>query len=251
MRKLLTTNIGSTSAMPVKSGTLDHLQLANQELFDAIGRSIVGNVYDSTKVYIIYGCVNTGVSANYIISAGCVFYNGEFYQVDATSFTAAGGQIAVATIGITYNLTNADPVTFTDGATHSVHQIRKMAIASAASGSGIADFVNFIPVLEARRYVGTAGNPAFQNSWHNVASTENLNFRKSKGKVYISGVIANPSGPSIDTVCFTLPADYTPSVMKVIAISGGNAIIDTSGNVTLLLSSGTNIYVSDISFLLE
>jgi len=143
MRKLLTNFVVPGIAQPIKSGTLDHLQLAYQEALTALGRSQIGKDYDPTKVYVLYGCVNSDTAPNYDISAGAVFFNGEVYLVDATVFVAA--DTAVGTVTVSYFASAiADPVTFTDGIAHNVHEIKKMVIADAASGSGDADFEDWV-----------------------------------------------------------------------------------------------------------
>lgn len=145
MRKLITTFITSGANQPIKQGTLDHLQLAYAEAFNALGQSKVGVNYDATKVYILSGCANTGSGANYIISAGAVFYNGEIYLVDAATFTLTGSNVATGTVTATFfAAANADPVDFTDGSSHNVHQINKVVIGQGLSGSGTANYLDFI-----------------------------------------------------------------------------------------------------------
>lgn len=141
MRHLKTTDITDTNALPVKSGTLDHLQLAYAEAIAEAVKGFIGSAYDSTKVYLLHGCVNSGSGSSYVISAGSVFFNGEVYLVDAASFTIAGSNVAVGSIftGIFADAT-ADPVTFTDGVARNIHQIKKIAYAAALSGSGAGDF---------------------------------------------------------------------------------------------------------------
>ena len=144
MRKLDISNIGNTTGMPIKGGTLEHLQLAYQEVLNAVAQNLIGKSMDATKCYILYGCVNSGAGQVYNISAGAVFFNGEVYLVDAASFTAPAGQVAVATIVTTQYVTNADPVLFTNGNTYNVHNIRKIQIAAGLAGSGVCDYSAFL-----------------------------------------------------------------------------------------------------------
>lgn len=144
MKKLITTSISNTVGFPVKSGTLDFLQLAYQEALTAISKNIIGSLgYSTSTVYILYGCVNSGSGSSYIISAGAVFYNGEVYLVPAATFTVSGGDVAIATLVTLQYSTNADPVVFTDGSSKSVHNIRQVVITDGSTGSGISDFSNF------------------------------------------------------------------------------------------------------------
>ena len=144
MRKINEAQITSTSAMFYKQGTWSHLQKAYIEPIAEIVKTIIGAGYSDTEVYVLNGCVNTGSGSTYTISAGSVFYNGEVYLVDATSFTVSTGT-AVATIVTTQNTTdyNADPCLFSDGVYKNVHDINKVVIAEAATGTGISDYANF------------------------------------------------------------------------------------------------------------
>ena len=144
MRKVKTTDISASVGMPFKSGTLTHLQLAYQEALTALSKHQLGTV-NNTTAYVLYGCVNSGDLTNYEISAGAVYYNGEIYLVPAAVFSVVGGNVAVGTITTTYYTSaSADPVTFTDTVPHNVHEIRQIVIASHVSGSGTANYSNFI-----------------------------------------------------------------------------------------------------------
>lgn len=155
MRNLNVSNVSASIGLPVKSGTLIHLQLAYREVLAGIGKAITGTGYDPTKVYILNGCVNSGSGSNYNISAGVVFFNGEVYLVDAATFTISGPNVAVGIVTKTYFTgANADPVQFTDGVTRTIHEIWKMVPQSGLSGSGAANFLSWvqlnlnIPTLE-------------------------------------------------------------------------------------------------------
>jgi hypothetical protein len=197
MRKIDVSHIGSTVGMPVKSGTLVHLQLAYQEALNALAQSQIGSNYDSSKVYILYGCVNSGSGSTFTISAGAVFYNGEVYLVDAVSFTASG--TAVGTIGTTHFGTNADPVTFTDSSTASVHQIRKMVIADATSGSGVADYVNWIT----------------RNGWiESTAALTGVSFAGVTGSV-TSAIMTTSKKDSVLTLNFSISISVTSGTAMI------------------------------------
>lgn len=86
-----------------------------------------------------------------------------------------------------------------------------------AMAASMAEVVRRLETLERRsdytetwHMVGAAGEPAFQNSWANFAGGyQPLRFRKERGRVFIEGVIK--SGGS-NTICFTLPVGYRPSL---------------------------------------
>lgn len=145
MRKIDETKITSDKSMFFKQGTWTHLQKAYQEPISEIIKSMIGSNYSATKMYVLNGCVNSGSGSSFVISAGSVFYGGEVYLVDATTFTTSGSDVAVATITTTNNTTDysADPCEFSDGSLENVHNIRKIVIASGASGSGTKNYADF------------------------------------------------------------------------------------------------------------
>lgn len=143
MRKLNTSAITTAVAMPVKSGSLDHIQLAYTEAIREVAQSVIGPGYSGATVYILSGLVNGSTHPTYNISAGSVFFNGEVYLVDAANFTLAGGQVAVCKIVTTqFTGPNADGVVFNDGVSRNVHDIRKVQVVADLGGSGIANFVD-------------------------------------------------------------------------------------------------------------
>ena len=135
MKILDVSNINASAQMPVKKGTLQFLQDAYKELANAILRGTIGGAYSASTYYILHGCANSGVGSNYIISAGAIFFNGEIYLVDGTTFTTTGGQVPVMNIATTQYTTDADPVTFTNNVQYNIHDIRKIVI-SAGTAAG-------------------------------------------------------------------------------------------------------------------
>ena len=96
--------------------------------------------------------------------------------------------------------------------------------------------------LEARNYVGTTGQPTFQNSWVNYGSgfANVAYYKNSDGLVFLEGMVK--SGANSTTV-FTLPTGYIPSNnMLFNSYSGTHSFvndqieIDTSGNVSVSTS---------------
>lgn len=150
MKQLITSDITTAIALPIKKGTLDHLQSAYTEICASVAKAIIeafGTQYSSGNYYILYGCENSGTGSNYIISEGAIFYNGYVYLVDAATFTVAGGETAVGSIDSSfYTADEADPVTFTDGVQRNVHQISKIIFASGTSGVGTPAFSDMIRV---------------------------------------------------------------------------------------------------------
>lgn len=144
MKKLDISPIAPGIALYLKGGTLQFLQLAYQEALSELVTSRIGSVYDSTKGYILNGCINTGSGSSYVISAGSVFFNGEVFLVDAATFTLSGSNVAEGIITTTQYVTDADPAGFTDGVSRNIHNIRKIVFQNGLSGSGAFDFNNGI-----------------------------------------------------------------------------------------------------------
>jgi hypothetical protein len=147
MRKLNTSAITTSIAMPIKSGTLDHIQAAYTEAVAEAVKGVVGPTYSSGTMYILNGLVNFGVYPNFNISAGSVFLDGEVYLVDAANFNVAGSQVAVAKIVTTqFSGVNADSVQFTDGVGRNVHDVRKIQLSADLAGSGVANYGSAIRI---------------------------------------------------------------------------------------------------------
>ena len=131
MKKIKTTDITTSAAMPIKQGTLDHLQSAYKEIIQGLALQMVkgGNG-------ILYGCIKTQTGLSWSITSGYVYYNGEVYLSDAASGVLSGGQSIWGTITTT-NLTaaNADPVQFSDGSNNNVHLIEKFVWSSNTTGT--------------------------------------------------------------------------------------------------------------------
>lgn len=231
MRKVDVSSVNSTTGMPVKSGTIDHLQLAYQEVLTSIAKNLIGRDNDTTRAYILFGLVNSGSTGSMNVSAGAVYFNGEVFLVDAFTLTVA--QTAVASIATTYYSTNADPVTFTDGVQRNVHQIRKITFSDAASGSGLFDFGDMVNTRLPLKNVQTATMPA----------SVTVSFEQDKAIFYAAA--------SVDTdFTFDFTNAVPGTVVRVkwtygsgraitVTAPSGSTVVKDSGNLTV--ASATNI----------
>lgn len=155
MKKLDTSAISASTGFPVKSGTLQHIQAAYTEALAESIKAMIGLGYDPTKVYILGGLINSGTGLTYNITAGSVFFNGEVYIVPAFAGTIVGPNVLVGIITTTFfSAVNADPVQFTDGVPRNVHQIRQIVLQSGLSGSGTANYTDFLKGNSAQIPVG-------------------------------------------------------------------------------------------------
>ena len=235
MRKLDTSAVTTTVGFPVKSGTWVHLQAAYQEALTALANSIIGRLPDNNNFYILYGCVNTGTYPTYNISAGAIYYSGEVYLVDATTFNA-GALVAVGNIVTTNFVTNADPVLFTDNVSRSVHQIRKIVFTAGTSGSGICDFSNALqsPLVLVNDQQAT------------LPASYTVFFKQDKATFFASA----PNNTTI-TFDFTnavagtvVRLKWTYGAAKTLTINtpAGSTIIRDSGNLAAVASANNLLY---------
>lgn len=120
---------------PFTGKSLQFLQNAIRKdeagIIEALVTKIVGS-YSLTVPYVISGCVLS--DSNKDVTAGTLFYGGKFYET-----TSVNGTTNVARFIKTKSQdATADPITFSDSSTGSVHDIYKYVPTDVASGG---DFV--------------------------------------------------------------------------------------------------------------
>ena len=190
--RLLTTDIVSGAAMPIKKGTLDLYNLEFELITREIGRLSVGT--KTTDVWILWGCFPTITNSTYAFTEGAILYQNVILRVDATTITLGGGQVPVFNL-VTNNITGAssDPVLFTDGNTYNVHQEFKASITAASSGSGICNW-------SAAKYYNT--------NWKDESTSRFLNayWRIYQGKLEFKGEVDLSTAFSPPSTWFTLPS---------------------------------------------
>lgn len=262
MKKVLTSNITSTKAAKIKKGTLDHLQDAHIETARQLAINAIGDSYNSSNVYVLYGCKNTGTGLNYIISAGAVFASNEIYLVPAATFTAGAGQIAVLSLTNTYRTgTEFDPVTFTDGSTHNIHADFTGVFAAALAPASPYDIDNLI-------YINSIASLTLVNTWDHGTGTYGLQTAKvilNQNKVEFSGNFVTGLSSLKNQTITTIDAEFRPSadryffayldtlggagqylIMKV--ASTGEVSVQTVIGGGALTISGTVIHLNGLGF---
>jgi hypothetical protein len=242
MKFIRISDITSASAAKIKSGTIDHMQSSWIEMSLSLGRSLIGEAYDSTKNYILYGCENTGAGLNYIISAGAIFTNGEIFQVAAKTFSVSGGQVAFFYgVEVPVTATNADPVTFTDASTHNIHIDRKGDWYGAATSGSALEFTNLIRVVKLDKSTLAAGA-------HYTASSTYCQKNRD-GLVTLRGTLTGGASAVTSDSATILPSGYRPPTTlyftTIIYKAGTGAsmvylqILSTGDIVMLYSSAGT------------
>lgn len=237
MKKLQTSDITTTVAMPIKGGTLEFLQLSYREALKALAVNLIGGTDDSLRFFVLYGCVNTGSGLSYIISAGAIYYSGEIYLVPAATFTASGAQVAVGNIVLTQYTSSADPVTFTDGSSKNVHNIYQIVFTAGTAASTLLDFTDLIKTIPNLKGIVTTTMP----------SSIVLTFDQNQSYFYITA-------PNSTTITFdftnAVPGalvriKWTYGAAKTLTITGavGQAIIKDSGTLASVASANNLLYL--------
>lgn len=133
MKKISTTQIDDANdkLQPFTGHSLKFLQDALDEDKAAIIKALVTSnlgSYSLTVPYVISGCVVTDSGKD--VTAGEIFYGGKYYETTAVNGTT---NIARFILTKTQDAT-ADPITFSDSSTGSVHDIYKYVATDVASG---------------------------------------------------------------------------------------------------------------------
>lgn len=239
MKILNTTPISDAAQMPIKKGTLKFLQDSYTEAINAIltwiSQTQYTDAFDPTVPFCLYGCVNTGTGSSYVVSAGAIFYQGEFYLVPAANFTVVGGgDTAVCGILTTQYTVDADPVTFTDSTPRNVHNIRTVVITEGASGSAAFDFASIVRITRqiAPRVNLTAGsNVTINGSYPNLE------------------IEAAPPVPSPVLLKGTYAAGDIPTPAIAVTISLGVTLADANYMVFgTIVSKSTDVTRDDVQF---
>lgn len=236
MKKVLSNNITATARQPYLQATHEHYNAAIQECVEALSKAVIA---DSSKPTILYGCINSN-SPNADISAGAIYYNGEVYLCDAFVDASIANAI-VGTITTTYAV--VDPILFTDGSSHNVHQINKVVWSDAITGTGDFDFSELVTVNKGELITGTISSA----NWGDESAGTNFYYRKGNfNKLIIDTQIQKLSNPGTGTI-INLPAGFRPSKRRDFFATNGagnpNTIlvfsISTGGNITQVGAQGT------------
>ena len=122
----------------IQKNTLLHITDAYKESFESLGKSMLPVSAYTGKLVVLYGCVITGTNPGArTITAGAVFYNGQVYQVQASTFTTTGSQIGIWTL-VDLNAASIESK-LTDGT--DVHMLVNNAFvfSAGAAASGLFD----------------------------------------------------------------------------------------------------------------
>lgn len=182
---------------PFLGGSLEFLQDSFKEGLSAF---LASQHEVSTLVYCVHSGIRNSVAApNANTTGGFVSILmatdvWEVFYVPPTILTAGGGQVAVLNYD-TAGFDAIDPVTFSDGSTHSVHQIRRLKIESAVSGTGLFDLSDVDDKRVAREW---------DYSTYYTSASDFLYYRRAGDDfVHVDAMLNQATSR-------TLPAGYRP-----------------------------------------
>jgi hypothetical protein len=239
MRIIDTTQIVDPSLeQPLLGASLDFLTQNQLETLSSLAQSIIGPGYAALQVYVLSGCVVTGVtsgSGNFAMTAGSIFYGGEIFQVAAVTTIAVGSGNTVysllnsaATATDPYTGSRAlDPVTFSDGlTTKNVHLTRTWVTSVSLTGSGTNPVSGWISVNMATAPItvpATGSGPSYAFRAGYSQNNKLIFWKDTNGLVHIQGDFTS-AGTDGTGYIFTLPAGYVPArtVYGIMMTTGSN-----------------------------
>ena len=141
MKNINITNIvDPTSLQPFTGNSLKFLQDASSEARAGMIKAFITQnlgSYSLTVPYVISGCVVSDSGKD--VTDGEIFYGGEYYQLTGVNGTTNGAQFSV----VKTQDSTADPLDFSDGQTHNVHDIFKFVGTDTAT-TGTFDSSNLV-----------------------------------------------------------------------------------------------------------
>ena len=234
MKKINYSNIAPGIAQPFLKDTWDYLQTGLQDSLTALAKGLIGDDFAS-GVNILWGC--KVISATQV-SSGWVYYQGELYACTGWNGVVTDTLVGVLVTGYSGN----DPVKFSDGSMHNVHENKYLVLHDAVSGSGIADLSDFAYGLtDTWHVVDDAGEPQFSLHHSQNATYRKLSFKKHGfTNVHLNGAwdVSAFGGGNYNSV-FTLPVGYRPLKPQRYVIYAENAAItsDTPALAELYIDS--------------
>lgn len=207
-----------------------------------IVRMIVGGSYDPTKVYILWGCETRA-------DGGYCLYDGELWVIGGNTGVPCGGS-SVDVLAFT------SPTIYTGG-------VQALQLVCATSGSGIADFADFIYLQDWQ-----SGTPTFSAVGGGSVSSTTIVYSKFKtvGKTCnyqlllspftITGTVntINVSLPFLPNNVFANNSTYFPCVYKegssspipayALTVNGSPSILQITTGSNFVVSANNNLFVN-------
>jgi hypothetical protein len=229
--------------------SLDMLQDAYKDGIRELALAQIGSSYSTSVPYILWGCEE---GSSPIVSQGAIFFNGEVLFCAGRG--SAGVGTLIASLGIAYPV--SDPVTFEDGSTNNIHQIRTCNLTYGTSGTGtIGDFADFV-----RLQTDFVAIPSDDITWIDNSGDAPTCRRRMGGKVQLNGGFEVAMGPA-DATFAELPVGFRPykdiytiagksassvfSVVPVRVTTLGKILFSNTSDVPAV---GGRVYLDNIQF---
>lgn len=240
MKKLDVSAVTNAAQMKLKAGTLQFLQDANAEAFAALCLALIGSSYSASQVYVLWGCINSGSTTDYDISAGAIFYDGEIYLVDAATFSL-NANVAIFSPITTQYTTNADPMTFSDSSIHNIHNIRKMRILGGATGTmNYETRKGILEYLPAQLNLTADGAASISGTYPNIKVSVPANSNRNPVLYAGSFNVGNPAGNQAYTITFPTIGTNNYYVMGIFVSNPTSVLPEQDATLTWVIRAKTN-----------
>lgn len=232
MNKIITSNIlDPTIQQPFTGNSLEFLQNATKESILGVILSQIGDSYDSTKAYVLLGLYPYGTNQ---YKDGYILWNGEIWYSTGKTSTTAFANVAVMNETITNDGT-ADPVTFTDGVSRNVHNVRRLVLSDAVSGSGDFDLSDAIYINRFKDYTPTFAaydsGGVLVGGGITAAGTGSYNLSKDVLTIHFAATITTTG--TVNNFTITLPVSLSTSPNNQTAKGMAYAILYKSGSASV------------------
>lgn len=202
MKNINITNIvDPTSLQPFTGNSLKFLQDASSEARAGMIKAFITQnlgSYSLTVPYVISGCVVSDSGKD--VTDGEIFYGGEYYQLTGVDGTTNVAQFSL----VKTQDSTADPLDFSDGQTHNVHDIFKFVGTDTAT-TGTFDSSELVSAYGAGKIAIELTNASQADSSGSYVDMTSLSYTATKTATYKLTLIANPS--SVKANSGTLPTD--------------------------------------------
>lgn len=213
---------------------------------DRMGALMKALTNGSNQIVIVHGCVMTVVGTDYTQTAGAVFYQGDFYTVDAFSGSHAT-QIPVYVADSVYDR----QVWYGDLVRRDTFFTKKLKLQMAASGSGLANYnaavrledklVEFIDLAGTLSAYAPLASPALTGNPTVPTQLQTDNSTRAANTAFVKAAIAalvNSSPSTLDTLNELAAAlGNDPNFATTIATSIGQKVSKVgdamTGNLTV------------------
>jgi hypothetical protein len=240
MFKIQTSGITSTAAMPLKKGTIDHLQNGIISGDVALIRSQIGASYSTSNIYVVYGLDRTVAGSVHTFTDGVVLYNNQLYAVTGSAITLTSGWYINLTLANAYlTLSGYDPTQFSDGSFKNIHEVHGGTLAQSATPSNESNTWIYLNKV----YFASQPTPVYGGATLNSLYNGTLAYSLKNQVLTISGMVYGLTGASSGDILFTLPVGYRPSV----AFNGMAVLKYNETIVNLSIATNGQVSISNIS----